>query len=58
MKIEYEVINMRHLPNIINMVNEMIELGWEPVGGITSCENPEGFLNKNHFMQAMIRKKV
>lgn len=49
MKMEYFVIIHQYLSEIIDEVDEYMQSGWEPIGGI--IENHEGL-----YMQAMIKK--
>lgn len=46
MKTEYQVVHENNISDFVDKVNEEIEKGWEPIGGVTV---------KNLFYQAMIK---
>ena len=57
MKIEYTVIRVAHMSNLIATVNAMLVNGWEPVGGIESYDDPTSLVHGKIFLQALIRAK-
>jgi pentatricopeptide repeat protein len=47
---KYMVVLNDDLDKLIKIVNEMIEDGWRPQGGVEVA-----YSNKNYFFQAMVR---
>ena len=52
MDMRYTVLTSSRFDELIKMVNELIEEGWIPQGGI--CESGNGAIY--HYSQAMIKK--
>ncbi len=50
-KPEYTVIKKNSLADLIEEVNQMIEEGWLPLGGMSTKEG----MSQDHFFQAMTR---
>ncbi len=50
-KPEYTVVKKNNLSDLIDEVNQMIGMGWIPLGGISTKEGE----NQDHFYQALIR---
>ena len=48
---EYDVIQAAEIEGLIKEVNEQMELGWEPLGGVVVIDNPE----YEFFNQTMIK---
>lgn len=63
--LEYQVVRAGKLATVVAKVNELIEQGWTPIGGISMC--PEKFrirpsggddgFDSFFSMQAMVREK-
>jgi hypothetical protein len=49
---KYTVVTSSRFDELIKMVNELIETGWLPQGGV--CESGNGAIY--HYSQAMIKK--
>ncbi len=54
----YIVINRNDLHGLLERVNEMIELGYKPIGGIAiQTDVNDGYSTSSTFYQAMIKPK-
>jgi hypothetical protein len=55
----YTVTSSNDLTNLINNVQKLIDLGWEPIGGVAIKrieENTERPLDLWHYYQALIKQ--
>lgn len=54
---KYTVITNTTMVTLIDLVNENIKIGWEPIGGISAIHSPGANDMPEHpvFMQAMVK---
>ena len=56
---KYKIINKRYVEEVENEVNNLIQLGWEPLGGIVISVTPRTDTTEEKVIiaQAVIKKK-
>jgi hypothetical protein len=55
---EYLIVSEYTIENCMSSVNDLIKLGWKPIGGICFSATPEGLFNNKfiQYLQAMTRE--
>ena len=53
--LEYQVIKAGTSEGVTNLVNNLIEKGWQPIGGVKIITEIEEGLSLNYFFQTMVK---
>jgi len=55
-KREYKVVKDSDLDRLVEFINKLIQIGWSPYGGVSSCGG-NGWGEEIYFLQAMVKEK-
>jgi hypothetical protein len=52
---KYDVVECQSLSLLVKMVNDLIEKGWQPYGGVATLVTPD-FVSKVYYLQAIVKE--